>query len=434
MAHFVVLGTSKGKNRKEKIEMKITTYFLATIASLTIFAAANAENNNLDENELQSNSIKQVDIPVTLVIGDTCSDPFLISSIPYFDTQNTCDFTNTCNISGNDVQDVIYQLDITTTTMLDISICVSGFSPTIAIFQTDCCTGPGTEWRINSGYSGCNGGSGARIIETFAPGTYYIDVEGYLNCGSYEIDIIEYPGLGRCCLDGTCVDNFDRIECFDQGGTSWDQGMNCSDSPPCPVPDSGACCVGTNCLTTTLETCNLFPGDWYIGEDCTTFQCPVQEVGACCSNGSNCTEGVTESYCTNLGGQWYPGLTCADITDCAGACCVGASCMGNMEQFFCENAFLGTWYIGEDCATFNCNNPNVGACCVDGNCVGNFTEATCLSFGGSWHQGEDCAIYSCSTESIPTLSEWGMLIMGLLLLASGTIAIIRKRKTVHINS
>jgi hypothetical protein len=32
-------------------------------------------------------------------------------------------------------------------------------------------------------------------------------------------------------------------------------------------------------------------------------------------------------------------------------------------------------------------------------------------------------------DEIHTLSEWGMLIMGLLLLAAGTVAVVRRRKT-----
>jgi hypothetical protein len=31
-------------------------------------------------------------------------------------------------------------------------------------------------------------------------------------------------------------------------------------------------------------------------------------------------------------------------------------------------------------------------------------------------------------EDIPTLTEWGMILLGLLLLTAGTIAIVRKRK------
>ena len=36
-------------------------------------------------------------------------------------------------------------------------------------------------------------------------------------------------------------------------------------------------------------------------------------------------------------------------------------------------------------------------------------------------------------QDIPTLSEWGLTILALLLLAVGTIAIIRRRKAVSVN-
>jgi hypothetical protein len=37
-------------------------------------------------------------------------------------------------------------------------------------------------------------------------------------------------------------------------------------------------------------------------------------------------------------------------------------------------------------------------------------------------------------EDIPTLNEWGMLILALLLLTAGTIAVIRKRRTVPVEN
>jgi F0F1-type ATP synthase assembly protein I len=37
--------------------------------------------------------------------------------------------------------------------------------------------------------------------------------------------------------------------------------------------------------------------------------------------------------------------------------------------------------------------------------------------------------FTILTVTIPTLSEWGMIILALLLLAAGTIGIIRRRKT-----
>ncbi len=41
-------------------------------------------------------------------------------------------------------------------------------------------------------------------------------------------------------------------------------------------PPTGACCVGTDCVATnTMCECEALQGNWYIGEDCATFQCPI---------------------------------------------------------------------------------------------------------------------------------------------------------------
>jgi len=47
----------------------------------------------------------------------------------------------------------------------------------------------------------------------------------------------------------------------------------------------GACCVGDQCVATNTQAeCDVLQGDWYIGEDCNTFQCPAP--GPQCPPGS----------------------------------------------------------------------------------------------------------------------------------------------------
>jgi len=41
-------------------------------------------------------------------------------------------------------------------------------------------------------------------------------------------------------------------------------------------------------------------------------------------------------------------------------------------------------------------------------------------------------LMNLSNESIPTLSEWGMIVLALLILSIGTVAVIRRRKVVTI--
>ena len=69
-----------------------------------------------------------------------------------------------------------------------------------------------------------------------------------------------------------------------------------------------------------------------------------------------------------------------------------------------------------------------GACCwTDGSCTME-TQDYCESSGGTFYPGLTCADVDCPTEDIPTLNEWGMLILALLLLAAGTVAVVRRRK------
>ena len=54
-----------------------------------------------------------------------------------------------------------------------------------------------------------------------------------------------------------------------------------------------------------------------------------------------------------------------------------------------------------------------------------------MAVGGNWYGDEDCETFTCpDSPEIPTLSEWGMLIMALLLLAIGTVAVVRRRKAI----
>jgi parallel beta-helix repeat protein len=62
---------------------------------------------------------------------------------------------------------------------------------------------------------------------------------------------------------------------------------------------------------------------------------------------------------------------------------------------------------------------------------GNFYLADSSCCVGAGQGGVDIGALGvgCSLQQIPTLSEWGMLILALLLLAAGTVAVVRRRKT-----
>ena len=68
-------------------------------------------------------------------------------------------------------------------------------------------------------------------------------------------------------------------------------------------------------------------------------------------------------------------------------------------------------------------------------------EEDCISNGREWMGPETVCLGdnndngiddACEgLQEIPTLSEWGMLLMALLLLAVGTIAIVRRKKEAY---
>ncbi len=86
--------------------------------------------------------------------------------------------------------------------------------------------------------------------------------------------------------------------------------------------------------------------------------------------------------------------------------------------------------------------PDSGACCLTDSTCQEMTEADCISGGHVWLGAETVCLGdnngngiddACELQEIPTLSEWGVIILALLLLASGTVAVIRRRRVVAIS-
>jgi len=105
----------------------------------------------------------------------------------------------------------------------------------------------------------------------------------------------------------------------------------------CPEP-TGACCVGIACVATVTEdSCNVLGGDWYIGEDCSTFVCPY---GACCLGDGLCTATTSENDCDALGGTWYQNQTCPEyicpITACSTAIYTNGPPTGGARASQCD--------------------------------------------------------------------------------------------------
>lgn len=153
--------------------------------------------------------------------------------------------------------------------------------------------------------------------------------------------------------------------------------------------DSEPGIIEHECLPSSLQSLDL--------SFCITSE-PVQETGACCFPDERMCENLLEPECDTQGGVFL------------GA---GTACQGDLDG----NG------IDEEC------EPVLGACCWPSGLCTLETQANCENNGGTFYLGQSCVEVDCGGgQDIPTLSEWGMIILGLLLLTAGTVAVVRRRK------
>ena len=181
--------------------------------------------------------------------------------------------------------------------------------------------------------------------------------------------------------------------------------------------------------------------------DCDTFTC----VGG---NDDFCDLKSEVTWCSDSGTTYYvlvggfddstfgnyefvvndSGSSCMDPPPCApppatGACCLDGACIGTISETDCDTAG-GDWFAGEDCSDFIC----FGACCDEatGICTENVNPVDCAGVSQTYYDHESCADISppCTpppTGEIPTVSEWGLMLMTLLGLAVGAALFNRQR-------
>jgi hypothetical protein len=231
------------------------------------------------------------------------------------------------------------------------------------------------------------------------------------------------PGVGACCVSGTCS-QMTTSDCASAGGTYQGDGTACS-GVTCPQPQ-GACCfsngfcavvgssdcagsggtfagagsvcganntcpLGSCCLTDgtcvanlTAAQCAAQSGTFRgVGSDCST-PCPPPN-GACCASNGFCFQ-TSQANCAGSGGTFYgAGVACGASNTCpVGACCMAdGSCQSNFSSAQCSAAG-GTFHgIGSTCSGANCPQPQ-GACCASNGFCFVTSNATCTGSGGHW--------------------------------------------------
>jgi len=148
--------------------------------------------------------------------------------------------------------------------------------------------------------------------------------------------------------------------------------------------------------------------------------------GACCNrfNGA-CIEKVLQNECTGAKYVWHIDATCDEIScnPILGACCdrFNGFCQDGLLQEDCTGNVV--FARGEKCNDLDpACTPIFGACCNTrfGTCT--YTILTqCSGTNLNWTKGENCSARNCPDPFIPAVSEWGLVMLTLLLLIGAKI-------------
>ena len=228
--------------------MKVATFVIIALFALSSLALAVSPSNVMPVKESQ---ITDPGEPDGREGGETIETAWMIYSLPFSDTGNTCDnidnYDEVCPYTGSTSPDVVYAYEPPYDMCVSISLCDSYYDTKVYVYQDVVGNVP---WP-----DGCNDDnfncvdppvsytSWIESVEIFAGSTYYIVVDGYgSGCGDYVLYMEEVECPTQCdviCVgvpegEPTCYDDYDDL--FNGG---------CNSVPPVfsiqPVGDMTVC-------------------------------------------------------------------------------------------------------------------------------------------------------------------------------------------------
>lgn len=134
---------------------------------------------------------------VSRVGGDGIADAVAIPGLPFTDTGNTCGYADDLDAQCPSVAsapDVVYSLELPTSTMLDIDLCGSLYDSKVYVLDADlqvvACSDDYYWWWDDP----CGQwNSRVEAVSIAGGATYYVVVDGYgTSCGDYELAVREY--------------------------------------------------------------------------------------------------------------------------------------------------------------------------------------------------------------------------------------------------
>lgn len=212
----------------------------------------------------------------------------------------------------------------------------------------------------------------------------------------------------------------------------------------CAAEHTGACCDRETgiCTEGQLEAaCHAAPGNqlvWTKLATCAEAGC-IRHTGACCDSSPGAGGPGAEGACT----MTYPEDCPADAqhtwdkdTECAaivceehtGACCefVKGTCQDNVLSADCQGN-QQEWTKATTCAAIEATggcDAHLGACCDEdtfGGCEQTTQNACEALKKGVFYKQQNCSAITCVHKAIPTVSEWGIAVLTLLLLIGAKV-------------
>ncbi len=243
--------------------------------------------------------------------------------------------------------------------------------------------------------------------------------------GAFQGDTTVCEPLEACCLpDNTCQD-LEPTCCAKLGGDPKGPGTVCMGIAACHFPDQACVDIDRRCCLNQGGTPK--PGEFCGG------------VAACCLPDDTCEE-VDALVCVQKDGlPQGTGSVCEQLQ----ACCLGNTCE-DLEPNCCLKNGGSPTGAGTACSVPElCCLPDhtckpmdplcctsqggklvtmcpCGACCLkdtDGQCVDYAIEEECPHADLKFFPGRGCDEISCDEITIPTVSQWGLIVLTVLLLS-----------------
>jgi len=239
----------------------------------------------------------------------------------------------------------------------------------------------------------------------------------------------------------------------DPDQVSWTKGTLCQELEPACTEHTGACCdrripdVALRCRDGIAKSaCTIDDPTqvtWTKDTLCAELGLPCAEhTGACCDMslpGGGCRSRVLPRDCdvSNPQIRWYKDVLCIqdggtlDCLEHTGACCdqriadPAVRCRNDIPESLCpiDDPRQVQWYKDTPCSAVVCPE-HTGACCdgdVFGTCQNDVPASQCGCKKCSFYKDTPCIEIECTHNVIPTVSQWGLAVLTLLLLTGAKI-------------